>query len=79
MAKIIDMNMIFKINEYLKEAGIDYTLHSGGGCSGEVVELRQVGEKRTPEEICIVINKYLEDKWMQVEPIFQGSYTIRVK
>lgn len=79
MSKILDFNTIYKLNEYLKENDIDYTVHSAGACGGESAELRRVGDKEvSPEEICKVINEYLKDKFMQVAPIYEGAYEIKV-
>lgn len=79
MSKILDFNTIYKLNEYLKENGIDYTVHSAGACGGESAELRQVGDKEvSSDEICKVINEYLKEKFMQVAPIYDGAYDIKV-
>lgn len=79
MAKILDMNMVYQINQFLKAEQIGYSLHCDGACGGEISELRQEGEAMQSEAICEVINEFLKDKWMQVEPIKAGSYLLRVK
>jgi len=79
MSKILDFNTIYKVNKYLKEKGIEYTVHSVGACGGESAELRQVGTKKvSSEKICEVINEYLKDKYMQVMPIYPEAYDIKV-
>jgi len=79
MAKILDFNTIYKLNEYLKEQAIPYTIHSVGACGKESVELRQIGnEVVSSQAICKVINTYLKDKYMQVVPIYEDAYVLKV-
>lgn len=78
MAKILDVMTIHEINEALKQQGIAYTLHSAGGCSGDVLELRNHGKTISSKTLCEIINQLLKDRWIQVQPVVDGSYDIKV-
>lgn len=68
MANVVHFNMIVEINQLLKNRGLDYSIHSVGGCTCSGLQLRQDGEERSVEEVVLVINQYLDDKWMRVIP-----------
>lgn len=78
MAKIVDVNKIFEINKLLKEKGIAYSLHSVGACGAEFVELKQDGEAHDVNELYAIINAYLKDYFMQVEPVKPGALLLKV-
>ncbi|MDH6368008.1 MULTISPECIES: hypothetical protein [unclassified Breznakia] len=78
MAKIVDVNKIFEINKLLKEKGIAYSLHSVGACGAEFVELKQDGEAHDVNELYTIINAYLKDFFMQVEPVKPGALLLKV-
>ncbi|MDF9825818.1 hypothetical protein M2475_002204 [Breznakia sp. PF5-3] len=79
MSKVLDVNKMYQANQYLENKKIGYRLHSAGACGNEVVELRQTGDKKqTPEELCKVINEFLEPYFMQLVPIYEGSYDLKV-
>ncbi|TDW08854.1 hypothetical protein EDD63_1665 [Breznakia blatticola] len=78
MAKIVDVNKIFEINQLLKEKGIAYSLHSVGACGAEFVELKQDGEAHDVNELYAIINAYLKDYFMQVEPVKPGALLLKV-
>lgn len=66
MANVIHFNMIVHINQLLKEKGIDYSVHSVGGCTCAGLQLRQDGQEYPIEAIVALINDYLASQWMKV-------------
>lgn len=66
MTAVIHFNMIVEINQLLKYKGIEYSIHSSGGCTSCGIELRCDGNKHSIDEVIRIINDYLSDKWMKV-------------
>jgi len=66
MVHVVDFNMIVDINQLLKSQGIEYSIHSIGGCASCGLELRQDGEEYHIDEIIKIINDYLSQKWLKV-------------
>lgn len=66
MANVIHFNMIVHINQLLKEKGIDYSVHSVGGCTCAGLQLRQDGQEYPIEAIVDLMNDYLASQWMKV-------------
>lgn len=66
MANVIDFNMIVHMNQLLKEKGIEYSIHSVGGCTCAGLQLRQEGQEYPIEEIVIIMNDYLASQWIKV-------------
>lgn len=66
MANVVHFNMIVEINQLLKDKGIEYSIHSVGGCTCAGLQLRQDGKEYNIDEIVTVINDYLSQKWMKV-------------
>lgn len=66
MLSVVDFNMIVELNQLLKNKGIEYSIHAVGGCTCAGLYLRQDGEKYSFEAIILIINEYLNDKWMRV-------------
>lgn len=77
MSQVLDVLKVLEINQLFKEKGITYTLHSSGGCASCGLELRSEEEVIPVEELCTIINEYLKDKWIQVEPIEKDSYFLK--
>ena len=42
---VVDFTMIVEINKVLKEKGIEYSIHSIGGCASCGLALKQEGKK----------------------------------
>lgn len=78
MAKILSFTQIYEINEYLKEQGIGYRIHGADACGGAILELKQVGDTCTAEDVCKHINVYLKASHLAVAPVRVGSYDIHV-
>lgn len=66
MTNVIHFNMIVHINQLLKEKGIDYSVHSVGGCTCAGLQLRQDGQEYPIEAIVDLMNDYLASQWMKV-------------
>lgn len=66
MGNVVDFNMIVEINHLLKEHGIEYSIHSIGGCVCCGLELRQDGVESSIDNIMVIINEYLSQKWLRV-------------
>ena len=66
MANVVHFNMIVELNQLLKSKGIEYSLHSVGGCTCCGLELKQNGKSYPEEEIIQIINVYLDTKWLKV-------------
>lgn len=78
MSEVIHFNMIVEINHLLKDKGIDYSIHSIGGCSSCGVELRCIGNKYPIDKLLTLINEYLSDKWIKVIPEEDNSLYLKV-
>ena len=72
MANVVHFGMLIDINKILKENNIEYSLHSIGGCVSCGLELRKDGEEFDYDSILKLINLYLDDKYMQVQPQFNN-------
>ncbi|MFQ6793471.1 MAG: hypothetical protein ACLRT4_11900 [Thomasclavelia sp.] len=68
MSTVVHFNMVVEINQLLKGMGIEYSIHSVGGCTCSGLELRRDGHEYSKNEIIRIINDYLDDKWMRVVP-----------
>lgn len=66
MANVVNFNMVVEINQLLKSQGIEYSIHSVGGCTCAGLSLRQDGKEHDLNDVIKVINEYLDSKWMQV-------------
>lgn len=66
MSVVVNFNMIVEINDILKEKGIEYSIHSFGGCTCSGLKLRQDGQSYDVNKIIEIINEYVEKKWMKV-------------
>ncbi|WP_455684242.1 RDAC family protein [Thomasclavelia sp.] len=78
MSSVVDFNMIVELNQLLKNKGIEYSIHAVGGCICAGLYLRQDGEMYSFEEIVLVINEYLDDKWMKVIPKLSDPFLLDV-
>lgn len=68
MSNVVHFNMIVEINQLLKDKGIEYSIHSVGGCTCGGLHLRQDGKEYSCELIVSIINDYLNNKWIKVIP-----------
>lgn len=66
MSNVVDFNMIVDINQLLKEKGIEYSVHSIGGCASCGLELRQDGKQESTDKVIMIVNEYLSQKWLKV-------------
>lgn len=64
MQGVIHFNMLVDINELLKEKGLDYTVHSVGGCASCGVKLECYGKEKPITEVVQVINEYLSQHFI---------------
>lgn len=78
MTAVIHFNMIVEINQLLKNKGIEYSIHSIGGCTSCGIELRCDGNKHSIDEVIRIINDYLSDKWMKVTLQAENSIYLSV-
>ena len=77
--KTIDFNTLVQMNQLLKEKGIEYSLHSLGGCTFSGMQLRQDGKEENLDKIVDLLNVFLKDKWMRVEIDPTNSTILNVK
>lgn len=68
MGKVINFNQAVKINQLLKERGIEYTLHLHAGCAYCVPELVQDGKEHSIDEIYDIMNEVLKEQFIKVKP-----------
>lgn len=68
MSKIINFNQATRINQLLKEKGIEYSLHLHAGCAYCVPELVQEGKEHCIDEIYALMNEVLKDQFIKVHP-----------
>lgn len=68
MGKVINFNQAVKINQRLKERGIEYTLHLHAGCAYCVPELVQDGKEHSIDEIYDIMNEVLKEQFIKVKP-----------
>lgn len=66
MSNVVHFNMIVEINQFLKDKGIEYSIHSVGGCTCAGLLLRQDGKQCDIKMIVSTINDYLDSHWMKV-------------
>lgn len=66
---VVDFQMIVDINKTLKDKGIEYSVHSIGGCASCGLSLKQEGQSYPIEEIINNINQYLKSSWLTVRLI----------
>lgn len=64
MKATVDVIMVLKLNQILKEHGLEYTLHTVGGCSCCGLELKCHGKEENIDDILKIINEYLATKWL---------------
>lgn len=67
MGEVVHFNMVVEMNEMLRKKGIEYSVHTVGGCSCCGLELRQDGKEFSREAIIEMMNEYLSHKWMRVK------------
>ncbi|NBK97425.1 MAG: hypothetical protein EOM50_05320 [Erysipelotrichia bacterium] len=79
MVKIINFNQAAKINQLLKEKGIEYTLHLHAGCAYCVPVLVQDGKEHDLSEIYAVMNGVLKEQFIKVEPDGLNPLNVIVK
>lgn len=68
MGKVINFNQATRINQLLKEKGIDYTLHLHAGCAYCVPQLVQNGKEHAIDEIYEIMNEVLKEQFISVVP-----------
>lgn len=68
MSKVINFNQAVRINQLLKERGIEYTLHLHAGCAYCVPELVQEGKEHSIDEIYELMNEVLKEQFIKVKP-----------
>lgn len=68
MSKVINFNQAVRINQLLKERGIEYTLHLHAGCAYCVPELVQEGKEHSIDEIYKLMNEVLKEQFIKVKP-----------
>lgn len=68
MANVVHFNLIVEINELLKSKGIEYSIHSVGGCTCCGLELRQNGTFHQRNDIINIMNEHLSKHWLRVKP-----------
>lgn len=68
MSKVINFNQAVRINQLLKERGIEYTLHLHAGCAYCVPELVQEGKELSIDEIYELMNEVLKEQFIKVKP-----------
>lgn len=64
MTGTVDFLMVTELNQILKERGIEYSLHTVGGCSSCGLQLRCDGQKYDSHKILKIINDYLASRWL---------------
>lgn len=78
MIGTVDFQMIVEINHLLKQKGIDYSVHSIGGCASCGLSLRCDGQESNLEDVMTIINQYLKTKWLKAIPQLEDSYTLGI-
>lgn len=68
MSKVINFNQAVRINQLLKERGIEYTLHLHAGCAYCVPKLVQEGKEHSIDEIYELMNEVLKEQFIKVKP-----------
>lgn len=68
MSKVINFNQAVRINQLLKERGIEYILHLHAGCAYCVPELVQEGKEHSIDEIYKLMNEVLKEQFIKVKP-----------
>lgn len=64
MESTVDFLMVTHLNQILKEKGIEYSLHTVGGCSCCGLKLRCDGQAYDLDIVLDIINDYLAQKWL---------------
>lgn len=64
MESTVDFLMVTTLNQMLKDRGIEYSLHTVGGCSCCGLHLRCDGKQHDEQDILNIINDYLSSKWL---------------
>lgn len=63
---VVDFGMIVEINKVLKEKGIEYSIHSIGGCASCGLALKKEGKKCNVDVIIDIMNDHLKKYWLKV-------------
>lgn len=65
MANVVHFNKMVEINQALKQAGLEYSIHALGGCTCCGLELRSLG-KENKQTAIELINQCLQTQWIYV-------------
>lgn len=76
--EVVNFNMLVEINQLLKERGIEYSLHSIGGCSSCGLEIVQNGKEHDLNDIINIVNQFLLKYWIKVIPNEDNAYFLNV-
>lgn len=79
MANVVHFNMVVEINQLLKNKGIEYSIHSIGGCTCSGLELRQDGKYYNKEDIINIINDFLSQHWLRVRESENNENILKVE
>ncbi len=74
---VVHFNMIVDINRILKNKGIEYSIHTIGGCSCAGLKIKQDGSPHDINEIVSIINEYLKNKYLRV--VLNNQNTLKVE
>lgn len=66
MSKTIDVMMLMRLNQYLKEENIDCILHHASACDNRSLRIETQSDIHM-KELCDKINSFLSQSWLQVE------------
>ena len=66
MSKTIDVMMLMKLNQHLKNEKIDCILHHASACDNRSLRIETHCDLDI-QALCDIINSFLETFWVQVE------------
>ncbi|MEG0313993.1 MAG: hypothetical protein RR646_01880 [Erysipelotrichaceae bacterium] len=78
MYKVMDLITMNNVNMYLKKQGIEYSLHTVGSCACNGVYLRCDGTEHNLEEILILINEFIKDKFIKLESNKEDPFLLNI-
>lgn len=76
--EVVNFNMLVEINQLLRDKGIEYSLHSIGGCSSCGLEIVQNGKEHDFNDIINIVNQFLLKYWIKVIPHEENPYFLNV-
>lgn len=79
MSAVVDFGKVQEINSVLKEKGIEYRVHTIGGCTCSELEIIKKGKESSLDEIIKIINETLKSKYIYVYPRDDNPYILNVE